>query len=435
MNYAQYLQNGGSAEPRQFSEEEIAMIKTLQPYGEAFKQSPGGAIEMAARELNFNLDSPAEIREFLTGLDAYAKLINDVDLINDIQKFGQESNLVAEEPMFKCGGRVRAKVKKASCGKKLEKGAKVPVEKKGGCPCQYKKIGGHIKLVDCNGIPVAKNGNVLKFQSPAGQLPKINTQLDINPNLLGGSAYRSQYLWGNGGSKTTVNPTSVQNQTMPKSKLDSYQNLTGDEAYRLMHGTAPEVIEQERLAAAEAAASAQPAKQTWRQMFDAGKVKYGGLTKEEALARQKEMQAAKGFNVDLGKWGADGMWGNQSKAEWERYQAWKQQQAQPTMSMDEKFVRELETSGRPIQDAEYANMDASQAIHLKDPIAYQRWMDLQFGNVQPVAYKTNRVVLNANAPRKDIYNYATATAPFAQVNPIAAARKDGGKMSYADYLK
>ena len=61
-----------------------------------------------------------------------------------------------------------------------------------------------------------------------------------------------------------------------------------------------------------------------RNAFGAGKQgKFGGLTYDQALARQREMQAAEGFNVDLGRWGADGKWGNQSRNEWERYQQWK----------------------------------------------------------------------------------------------------------------
>lgn len=103
----------------------------------------------------------------------------------------------------------------------------------------------------------------------------------------------------------------------------------------------------------------------WRNNFGEGKQgKFGGLTYNEALARQKEMQAAKaqGFNVDLGRWGADGKWGKQSQKEWERYQLW----------------------------------------------------------------KTNR---------KDIYDPSAARAPYAQVNPIVAANKIGGKINYQKIFK
>lgn len=44
-------------------------------------------------------------------------------------------------------------------------------------------------------------------------------------------------------------------------------------------------------------------------------------------------------------------------------------------------------------------------------------------------------VLNPNAPRKDIYNPATAVAPYAQVNPIVAAKKIGGKINYQKIFK
>ena len=414
MNYAQYLEDGGNAPQKQFTEQEVEMIKALQPYGEAFKQNPGGALEMAANDFNFSIESDDDIREFLAGLDAYAKLIGDTVLLDDIKKFG-ENGLTATPESFKCGGKVRAKVKKARCGKKLEKGAKVPMDKKGGCPCKmYKKVGGRLLVVDCNGVPMDKNGAVLKFQR-AGQLPQINTQLDVNPNLLGGSKYTSQWLWGNGGSQTTVNPVqSKPTQVMPKSKLDQYENLTGDEAYRLLRGTPPEVIEQERLAAAEAAKANQ--KQTWRQMFDAGKAKYGGLTKEEALARQREMQAAKGFNVNLGKWGADGMWGNQSKSEWERYQAWKLDQeraANANLTRLESPVKGLVTT-----------VIIPNAMTASNP------------NSLTLDKNRNIVNLNTLTPGQALQLDNAAWNRYLQYtrNRILSS-KTGGKLNYADYLK
>jgi len=59
----------------------------------------------------------------------------------------------------KCGGKVRAKIKKARCGKKMEKGGEAPIKKevKGGkqpCPCTLHKVGGKLIEVDCSGIPV-----------------------------------------------------------------------------------------------------------------------------------------------------------------------------------------------------------------------------------------------------------------------------------------
>jgi hypothetical protein len=66
---------------------------------------------------------------------------------------------------------------------------------------------------------------------------------------------------------------------------------------------------------------------TWRSTFGAGKSgKFGGLTYDQALARQQEMLNAEWFNANLGTSGAtrrgdDGMWGSISQREWDRYQS------------------------------------------------------------------------------------------------------------------
>ena len=68
---------------------------------------------------------------------------------------------------MKCGGKVRTKVKKAKCGKKLQEGDKIK-KVSTGCSCQLKKVGGRLIEVDsCTGMPIHRDGGVMKFQ-PGG---------------------------------------------------------------------------------------------------------------------------------------------------------------------------------------------------------------------------------------------------------------------------
>lgn len=84
----------------------------------------------------------------------------------------------------------------------------------------------------------------------------------------------------------------------------------------------------------------------WRTNFGAGKKgTFGGLTYDEALARQQEMQNAEGFNVNLGRAGADGKWGSTSQSEWNRYQLWKNSRAaEPIVNLDKTRL----TVGNPL---------------------------------------------------------------------------------------
>lgn len=241
MNYAQYLQDGGKAD--QFTEEQVQVIKAMQPYGEAFKQSPGGAIEMAANELHFDIQSPTDVSDFLAGLLSYADLVGDGSLKNDIQKFvnGDGQKLIQEAPVFrKCGGKVRAKVRKACGGKKLEKGAKVPVEKKGGCPCQYRRVGGRIQLVDCNGIPVAKNGAVLKFQQPSSPIEFEYDDPNATSKYFGGARGLKYTRQSDGRWKSGSNYASAEIADWLNNKYKQEQVLNKDYVtYRLNENKVP----------------------------------------------------------------------------------------------------------------------------------------------------------------------------------------------------
>lgn len=120
------------------------------------------------------------------------------------------------------------------------------------------------------------------------------------------------------------------------------------------------------------------------------------------------------------------------------WNAAKQRAAVPAMSPAEKFIKDGYASGRHWQDAELQNMEGSSALYLNQD-DYLRWQGLQFGlrQARPYVAPTEPAspVLNPNAPRKDIYNPATAVVPYAQVNPIVAAKKIGGKINYQKIFK
>ena len=175
MNYAQYLQTGGNlAQPEieeKLGEQQVkALVQAIIENGD----------EQAADTLVEQLKLDPEngwIMDWIAGAKEAAEAGDE-----KAQKFwnliGPRLEALQQTEQFKCGGRVRAKVKKASCGKKLENGAKVPVEKKGGCPCQYRRVGGRIQLVDCNGIPVAKDGTVLYARS-GNELPPAQASATV----------------------------------------------------------------------------------------------------------------------------------------------------------------------------------------------------------------------------------------------------------------
>ena len=133
MNYTQYLQQGGTAQPS--IEEQVAKLVQAAMSGD----------EQANQQIN-------QIMQAAEQGDPKAQQI--AQLIQQItQKLQQPATM-------KCGGKVRAKIKKACGGKKMEKGgeAKIKKEAKGGkpCPCILKKVGGKLIEVDCEGNPVIK---------------------------------------------------------------------------------------------------------------------------------------------------------------------------------------------------------------------------------------------------------------------------------------
>lgn len=129
MNYVQYLQAGATIEQAPSQDELSQMV-------EAFKQNP--------EEVLSQLGDKAP--EFLKEMMQVAEQTQDMELGELVQ------NVAKQIGLMKCGGKVRAKIKKACGGRKMEKGSKIPMKKAGApCPCTYKKVGGKLVTVDCNG--------------------------------------------------------------------------------------------------------------------------------------------------------------------------------------------------------------------------------------------------------------------------------------------
>lgn len=143
MNYAQYLQQGGQAPS---IEEQVASLVQAAMQGDQQANDQISQIMQAAEQGDPKAQQLAQL----------------------IQQVAQKLQEAQPEAM-KCGGKVRAKIKKACGGKKLEEGDKIKKAKKG-CPCTLHRIGGKLVEVDCNGIPIAKNGiKIAKFQ-PGGNV-------------------------------------------------------------------------------------------------------------------------------------------------------------------------------------------------------------------------------------------------------------------------
>lgn len=159
MNYAQYLQQGGQTPS---IEEQVASLVQAAIQGDRQANDQINQIMQAAEQGDQKAQQLAQL------IQQVAQKLQDE--LPEAMKCGGK---VRSKMKKACGGKVKAKVKKASCGKKMEKGGETPIKKeaKGGkpCPCTLHKVGGKLIEIDCNGIPVAKNGTkITKFESPSG---------------------------------------------------------------------------------------------------------------------------------------------------------------------------------------------------------------------------------------------------------------------------
>lgn len=235
---------------------------------------------------------------------------------------------------------------------------------------------------------------------------------------------------------------------------------------------------------------------TWRDTFGAGKSgKFGGLTYDQALARQQEMLNAEWFNANLGTSGAtkrgdDGMWGRTSQKEWDRYQSELQvrnAQAAETAAAEAEAaqIEQMRQSG-PLStvsgqktNQELLGLSAGQAMSTLSRPDYERWMKLnsyQQGRNASLIYNGTRYddenaynaavdaeimrtapqfniqeVLNTRGKRKRnaLYaDYQTKMNKLVANNPVykgpdalsqeqlsATSFKNGGKFNYKNYLQ
>ena len=306
-----------------------------------------------------------------------------------------------------------------------------------GCPCMLKKVGG--KIIEVNScddsIAKAKNGMKLpKFKEPAGKLTFWQRYAQTKPMSIQefartylsdqaiGNAIKKgwnaadKYLnenvfagsfWQNGPSKPVQQATPNERASMNGA---GNQPLTQEEADQVIaqrrEGSTkiqPTAIEIKIPLNNESAVAPEPQTGTKKEApaVDnqlALKNWYNRYTTEQQRNIQLALQRA---GYDIGKYGADGKIGNDTI----------------------KAIRKFQQDNKLLVDGKVGRDTLGK---LWD-IAY-KGKSYATGAITPSA-------VNLDAPRQDIYNPATATAPYAQVNPIVAANKQGGIISYAQYLR
>lgn len=137
MNYSQYLQEGGAAEDQ--------MGQVVSQVIAALKQNPKETLK--------------KLQEMGEQGDQLLEMAIKAD--PELQQMFSDT--------MKCGGKVKAKVKKKEVGGFVRKAGT-------GCACQLKKVGGRLIEVDgCTGLPVKRDGGIMKFEIPATKL-QINNQ-------------------------------------------------------------------------------------------------------------------------------------------------------------------------------------------------------------------------------------------------------------------
>lgn len=189
MTYSQYLQKGDK------------VVEQPQP---VTSDDPIEQLVLDAM-FNDNKDALQQIQQIVQAAEQgdpeAQQIAQQIQAV--MQKIQQEN--VGEPNSLKCGGKVRAKVKKACGGRKMETGDKIPEAKcgkkmkkaetglpikkvsKGGCPCQLKKVGGKLVEVDCNNqIVKALEGTKLYNIDP---IPMMDIR-DIDPMI----AHRKDYM-------------------------------------------------------------------------------------------------------------------------------------------------------------------------------------------------------------------------------------------------
>ena len=409
MNYSQYLQQGGGIE------NQIAQLVQAALSGDQQANSQIEQIMQAAQKG----DKQAQ---------QIAQMIQQI-----AQQLQGEQGESAQTEAMKCGGKMRAKVKKAACGKKMEVGAEIKKSKKV-CACQLKKVGGKLIEVDgCTGLPIHRNGgSVNKFQ-PGGELTfwqkysqtkPINIQqfarTYLSDQAIGNAIKRGwnaadKYLnenvftgsfWQNGPSKPVQQVTPNERASMNGA---GNQPLTQKEVNQAIAQSRegvkkiqPTTIQIDNSSVNESTVTPEPKTETKKEVpvVDnqlALKNWYNRYTPEQQRNIQLALQRA---GYDIGKYGADGKIGNDT------IRAIRKFQQDNKLLLDGKAG---ENTLRKLWDIAYTGK----------------------------SYATDAVIpsaVNLNSIRKDIYNPATTSTPYAQINPMIAANKQGGSLTYAQFL-
>lgn len=190
MNYSQYLQEGGAAENQ--------MGQVVSQVIAALKQNP----EETLKKLREMGEQGEQLFEMAVQSDP------------ELQEMFSQS--------MKCGGKVRTKVKKAKCGKKLQEGDKIK-KVSTGCSCQLKKVGGRLIEVDsCTGMPIHRDGGVMKFQpggwfrNPFSSWEEFQRQFGAPVDALVRGA-KKVYQWMQNDPNNPENRKAVQSQASQES--------------------------------------------------------------------------------------------------------------------------------------------------------------------------------------------------------------------------
>ena len=424
MNYTKYLQTGG----------ELGMPTskynlTNKDVDSLIGKILNGDKEAAAIFVDSAVNDPenAWVREAINGALMAAEQGDQSaqQFLGVITPMLAEKGINLQQPpqMKKAGGNIPS-------GKAKQNG-------KYGCPCMLKKVGG--KIIEVNScddsIAKAKNGMKLpKFKEPAGELTFWQRYTQTKPmsiqefartylsdQAIGNAIKRGwnaadKYLnenvfagsfWQNGPSKPVQQVTPNERASMNGA---GNQPLTQEEVDQIIaqrrEGSAkiqPTNIKIENPLNNEPTVTPEIKTETKKEApaVDnqlALKNWYNRYTPEQQRNIQLALQRA---GYDIGKYGADGKIGNDTL----------------------KAIRKFQQDNKLLVDGKVGRDTLGK---LWD-IAY-KGKSYATGAITPST-------VNLDAARKDIYNPATTTAPYAQINPIVAANKQGGIISYAQYLK
>lgn len=454
MNYAQYLQQGGQTPS---IEEQVTSLVQAAIQGDQQANDQINQIMQAAEQGDKKAQQLAQlIQQVAQKLQAKQP---------EAMKCGGK---VRAKMKKACGGKVKAKVKKASCGKKMEKGGEAPIKKeaKGGkpCPCTLHKVGGKLIEVDCNGIPVAKNGTkITKFESPSGPVYgdqiryKNNRLYTFDPQMGGWYAndgldndegveeYMAQFYQ----PKQTVNQinpplTSAQvNQLKQNSLALDEQRRQREEEIRRNDEVAARVAEEKRKAEEKknnqygglfsGNLRSLQARQAWVK-DNADYLRSQGWSDDELngykgqaalnLRLANQIAGAKNWNEARPseeemerrrKEASRPLLGSVAKAPGIQQSILPQTLGYDKMGTDERFVKQGYTSRRPWTDAEIKNMDPAQAIYLNDR-DYRRYLGQTFTNTKQLpVFSYDK---NGNVQQMD----------------LSAFFKQGGSLNYSQYL-